>query len=169
MKRVSTIILFFFCFSCQKKENNTVTNLKETSSKFINFNYYTFNTTKGSKEKIILDEHKKYILDFWYLECSPCVKQHKEIKENLENLNKNNIEVIGISIDASQQNWINYLKSHQYNWKNYNQFYGDNILKNDLEIKLFPSYFIVDSKGNIMNKFNSFQKVMNHLKLTNEL
>lgn len=165
MKNIVVILLLLLCISCHKERNKSALSSKETSNKYINFNNYTFNTITGNQEKIKLVKGKKYILDFWYVECAPCVKQHKEIAKYQKKLIKNNIEVIGISIDRSQENWRNYLKKHGYNWKNYNQYYDEKILKNDLNIKLFPRYFIVDVEGIIYNTFNSFQKVIKHLNL----
>lgn len=155
------LVLILICSSCQKQKPKAVLTNKE----YINFENYTFNTKDGSKEKIVLDKGRKYILDFWYLECAPCVQQHKEIHRFQKELLKNNVEVIGFSIDRNQENWKSYLDKHQFNWKNYNQFYAENDLKYDLGIKLFPTYFIVDDKGNIEKKFNSFKKVIAYLKL----
>lgn len=158
-------MLIFLSISCQKKKYTLETNLKQTTSEFINFNNYDFNTVTGTKEKILLTDNKKYVLDFWYLECAPCVKQHKEIGDYQERLIKNNIEVIGISIDMSQENWKKYLQEHHYNWRNYNQYFEENVLKDDLDIQLFPRYYIIDAKGNIQSTFNSFQKVIKYLNL----
>lgn len=160
LKKV-VLSLFIIFISCNERNNKN----KDTTDKYINFNKYTFNTTNGNQDKISLSKDKKYILDFWYLECAPCVKQHKKIKEYQSQLSKINVEVIGVSIDKSKKRWVQYLNEHQYTWKNYNQFRGDVNLKNDLDIKIFPTYFIVDDKGNIEKKFNAFSKVIAHLKI----
>lgn len=162
-----SILLFFtiiISYSCNNK-NTTKSNEQKTSNTFINFNKYAFNTIEGKEEKITLAKNYIYVLDFWYLECAPCVKQHKEIQKNQELLLKNNIKVIGISIDKSKENWKAYLNKHQYNWENYNQYFNQPNLKNDLNLKLFPSYFIIESNGNIKKKLHSFQTVMKALKL----
>ncbi|MCI2229331.1 TlpA family protein disulfide reductase [Polaribacter sp. MSW13] len=167
MKKAFLILtLIMICFSCKKNKQIKKSEIaKETTDKYINFNKYTFNTINKTKEKVSLSEGKKYILDFWYLECAPCVKQHKQLQEYQNQLLKNDIEIIGISIDRSQKNWREYLVEHQYNWKNYNQFNEENDLKNDLDIKLFPTYYYVDGKGVIFKKFNSFQKAITYLNL----
>lgn len=169
MKKAFLILtVMMICFSCKKEKQLKKSEVaKETTDKYINFNKYTFNTTGITREKISLSEGKKYILDFWYLECVPCVKQHKEIKEYQNELLKNNIEIIGISIDQSQHNWREYLAKHQYNWRNYNQFKEENDLKYDLDIKLFPIYYYVNNEGVILEKFNSFQKVITYFNLEN--
>ena len=167
MKKAFLLLaIILISFSCKKdKEINTQKLSKETSETFINFDKYTFNTADNTREKITLSKKTSYILDFWYLECEPCVKQHKEIKEYQDILAKNNTKVIGVSIDRSQKNWRNYLKKHQYNWQNYNQFQEENDLKYDLNIKFFPRYYYVNDKGFILRKFNSFKQVINYLKI----
>ncbi|MFD2566835.1 TlpA family protein disulfide reductase [Pseudotenacibaculum haliotis] len=124
---------------------------------------YTFNTVEKTKEKVVLTKSKQYILDFWYLECLPCVKDHKLIEKNIKSLKKKKIEVIGMSIDKNKEKWISYLKKHNYSWKNYNQYKGTPNLKEDLKIKMFPRYFLIDDKGNIKKTTNSFTKLLTYV------
>ena len=172
MKKIIYLIAFFVFCGCkhQEKNQNTEATEKERSVALnqINFDNYVFNTLNQKKEKIKLENHKKYILDFWYLECPPCVKQHQEIKEHQNLLAKNNIEVIGVSIDRNLEDWISYINKHQYNWKNYNQFNTENELKTDYKIKRFPTYLYINDEGVILKKSNSFQKIITSLELISD-
>lgn len=129
----------------------------------INFSDYTFNTTSGEQTSITLEDDKIYILDFWYLECAPCIKDHKVIAEYIKTTKHQKIEVIGISIDRSQSKWAAYLETHHYNWTNYNQFGADKTLYKDLEIQFFPTYLVVNSKGDILHKSNRFKKALDFI------
>ena len=133
----------------------------------INFSEYTFNTPKDNQTSITLEDNKIYILDFWYLECPPCVKDHEVIAEYLKTTKHQNVKVIGISIDRSKSKWITYLETHQYNWTNYNEDRYGKMLYEDLEIEFFPSYLVVNSKGEILQKSNRFQKALDFIELAN--
>ncbi|WP_405609966.1 TlpA family protein disulfide reductase [Polaribacter sp. Asnod1-A03] len=156
------ILLFIFITNCNKNKTVNKVEHKITAEK-INFQKYNFNTTSKIKEKIVLTQGVTYVLDFWYLECPPCVKDHFLIKKSIASLDKENVKVIGISIDRNTNNWIEYLLEHNYNWQNYNQFKGDFNLKEDLGIKLFPIYIVVNDKGKIQEKFHSFKYVLKYL------
>ena len=163
---ILTIIIFFNCNTTSEKQKKEHQKAEVNVSKDqINFDRYIFNTIEDTKEKISLEKDKKYILDFWYLECAPCIQQHQEIKKHQAKLAENNIEVIGISIDMSKKRWKEYLEEHPKNWLNYNQYFEEYDLKDDLEIKLFPAYYFINGEGVIIEKFNSFQKVITYLKL----
>ena len=173
MKKIIYLIAFLSFYTCKKSivkqseiivEKETIVNLNQ-----INFDNYLFNTLNDQQEKIELEKGKTYILDFWYLECTPCVKQHQEIKEYQNLLTKNNIEVIGISIDRNLEKWVSYFDKHQYNWKNYNQYNAENELRLDYKIKLFPTYLHINDEGVILKKFNSFQKLITALNLENNI
>nr|WP_317162729.1 thioredoxin-like domain-containing protein [Winogradskyella endarachnes] len=78
-----------------------------------------------------------------------------------------NIEVIGMSIDRSKSKWKAYLETHEHNWVNYNQFGSDKSLYKDLEIQLFPTYLVVNNKGDILHKSNRFKKALEFIEATN--
>lgn len=153
------ILIFLICLTNIKSEIH----FKPT----INFSEYTFNTTTGEQTSIILEDDKIYILDFWYLECAPCVKDHEVIAKHADYAKKQNIEIIGISIDRSKSKWAAYLETHHYNWTNYNQFGSGKSLYKDLEIQLFPTYLVVNSKGDILHKSNRFKNALDFIESTN--
>ncbi|MBU2921939.1 TlpA family protein disulfide reductase [Winogradskyella psychrotolerans] len=156
----SNIILIILISLLNTKPNPNI----ETT---INFSEYTFNTTRGNQTSLTLEDNKIYILDFWYLECPPCVKDHGVIAEYLKTTKHKNIEIIGISIDRSKSKWITYLDTHQYNWTNYNEDRSGKILYKDLDIEFFPTYLVVNSKGKILQKSNRFQKALNFIESAN--
>ena len=147
-------------FNSRKTDNLKVIETKNQDFKTIDFSKYTLNTTDGKQTKLSLEKGKIYILDFWYLECKPCVKDHHAIAKYIKNEKNNNIEIIGMSIDRSKNKWTTYLKLNHYNWPNYNQFGYDTSLYKDLEIQLFPTYLVVNSNGDILHKSNRFNNAL---------
>lgn len=153
------LIVVLMCFM------NMTSDMQSKST--INFSEYTFNTITGEQTSITLEDDKIYILDFWYLECAPCIKDHQVIAKYSDYAKKQNIEIIGISIDRSKSKWAAYLETHDYNWTNYNQFGTDKSLYNDLEIQFFPTYLVVNSKGDLLHKANRFKSALDFIEASN--
>lgn len=112
---------------------------------------YEFTNRKNVIEQIPLKENKLYLVDFWFVKCVPCARDHKLISKRLNDLKKHNIEVIGIATDNNFTAWDNYLSKHSYNWMNYRQN-GNNTPTETLGIWEFPTYFMMDKNGNIVSK-----------------
>ena len=122
---------------------------------------FTLVDRKGETIKPVMQKNKRYVLDFWFVKCRPCIADHKLIQQRLNDFKKHDIEVVGISIDLEYAVWNNYLVKHNYNWANFKQI---NPSKNNptdyLGINGYPTYIIVDSKGVIApNRYNSVKEV----------
>lgn len=77
------LIVVLMCFM------NMTSDMQSKST--INFSEYTFNTITGEQTSITLEDDKIYILDFWYLECAPCIKDHLVIAKYSDYAKKQNI------------------------------------------------------------------------------
>ncbi|TRW23412.1 TlpA family protein disulfide reductase [Flavobacterium zepuense] len=124
-------------------------------SKISNFNpfSYTLMDAKGAVKKPDAGNSKLYLVDFWFVKCKPCVADHKIINQRLKDFKKHSIEVIGISIDQKYEDWSAYLKEHNYSWNNYKQVHSEkNIPADDLGITTYPTYIILNDKGEIVSK-----------------
>ncbi|HMV08872.1 MAG TPA: TlpA disulfide reductase family protein [Cyclobacteriaceae bacterium] len=131
----------------------------------IDFRKFTFNNPEGKIETIALAPGKKYLVDMWFAACAPCIEQHKEITARLDVLKQNNIEVIGISIDQNQKQWAEFVTTKNYRWKNLRETDDPvKMLRTDMLIEVYPTYFLLDSNGNILFRSNSFREVTEHLK-----
>ena len=119
------------------------------------------------KNKIVtigLHNYDYYLLDFWFVGCAPCMKQHKEIKLNQQKLKDKRIRVIGICIDKKAGPWNKYLVRNGYNWANYLES-GTHTLSGYLAINAFPAYMILNSRGDILYTFGSLNNVFTVLKI----
>ena len=118
-----------------------------------------------ANEVIIPKQKKKLrVLDFWFVHCAPCVADHERIKADVfgDRIPKN-VEIIGISRDQDRNLWQEYVKSHELPWKNYKVAFSDESVVKDLKISGFPTYLVLDKKGNILKSFNSYKKVKKYL------
>lgn len=59
------------------------------------------------------------LIDLWATWCLPCIKTHQLLKELYKKYNKSGLEIVGISIDDSRENWLKYLEKESLPWKNY--------------------------------------------------
>ncbi|WP_410478169.1 TlpA family protein disulfide reductase [Pedobacter aquatilis] len=97
---------------------------------------------------------KKFlILDFWFLSCIPCIRDHKEVLSNLRILDEKNAEMVSISTDKDLEKWRNYVLKNRYVWRNYQQP-GAATLTRDLSISTFPNYIILNSDNEVLSIIN---------------
>lgn len=96
---------------------------------------------------------KVLYIDVWATWCGPCrVELPYSIK--LSELYKDeNIEFINICIDSPKESWESFLKTMNYKS---NQYYLDKVqsklLRNKLQIRGIPTYCLINSKGELINK-----------------
>lgn len=110
----------------------------------------------GNKVKLNFDS-KITIIDFWFVGCAPCISEMKQFDMLLKGREKE-ISVISISIDDAEY-WKNpnspFLTKTASNW----EFYAldsksipdrGKYLYDLFNFNYFPSYIVVDKKGNII-------------------
>jgi hypothetical protein len=141
-------------------------NLPEGQIK-IDLTKYTFLDQAKQTVKLSPTGAKYYVLDYWFLECAPCVADHREIKQQQELLKQHQVEMIGISIDCTEpEKWQAYLKKHQYEWPNYLQTKQEGLL-DDLGFNSFPTYLVLNPQGEVLGIYHAFFQVKERLKLNN--
>ena len=144
-----------------KNSNSSVyTQLKQllTTKKF-NLSEYSLINTNGDTIKPIIKQDKLYLIDFWFVRCLPCAADHKLIQQRINDFKKHNIEVVGIAKENSFKSWDNYLKKHNYNWTNYKEMIPFKTNPSDsLGIDVYPTYVIVNSKGEVASKHYNYVK-----------
>ena len=130
----------------------------------VDLSRFQFYTKDGELISLNLNEGDKYLLDFWFVGCAPCVQDHKLMKEQLAFLKKHQVEIIGISTDRDQTEWADYLKSKNYHWDNVREVddYEERASKS-MYINVFPTYILIDKQGKILYRTFSFTEVMKYL------
>ncbi len=91
---------------------------------------------------------KKYVLiDFWASWCAPCRKEIPNLKRIYKEFSSRGLEIISISIDKKEADWLKALDEEQLPWPNM----WDNKSVDDLFlVKMIPSLFIVDEQGMVL-------------------
>jgi peroxiredoxin len=143
-----------------RKIENLLTRNKIELAKF------KFYTPEGKLEPLTTLKNKRYLIDMWFIGCAPCLEQHKEIAATLAVLTNNNIDVIGISIDRNQHPWKDFIQAKRYSWLNVRETEElEKQLRTDMLIDSYPTYFLIDGKGTILHRTNSFREMTTYLKL----
>ncbi len=121
---------------------------------------FTFFNGQNENVKLKLTGADYYILDFWFLACVPCIRDHKDVKSTLKKLKNKNIQIIGISIDQTDKynDWRTYLNKNKYSWQNYMQD-SENSLTEHLAIATYPMYVILNKEGEIIGSYNLFSDI----------
>lgn len=134
---------------------------KRLDLKKISVGDFPFVDRNGKAAKLSLSGADTYILDFWFLACPPCVREHRSIKPLLDKLAADHIQVIGITTDQSDKmdTWRAYLEENDYTWANYMQGH-DGTLSNYLALHIFPTYMVLDGSGNLLGAYNAWEEAL---------
>jgi len=125
-----------------------------------NFSFYNL---KNEIVKLNFEKDKIYLIDLWFVNCPPCIKDHKVISKRLNYLENNNTELIGISTDRENSKWKDYLETNRYNWKNVRQIDSLKTITQELGVSAFPTYLLIENGREIKITFNSFEEIESYL------
>lgn len=95
---------------------------------------------------------KYTLVDFWFVSCSPCLKQFPFFKKIYDRYNKRDFNIVGISIDKKVDlDKISYLfLEKKLNWSSLLDENG--VIATRLGINSFPTNFLLDQNGIIIRK-----------------
>ncbi len=93
------------------------------------------------------------LIDFWFSYCGACFEEFLKYKDYRSSYKKEVFNIIGISIDSRKDinNWKKVIKEKKLYWDQYLDIDGK-ITTNLLSIKYFPSNFLLDKNGVIIQK-----------------
>ncbi len=92
------------------------------------------------------------LVDFWFTDCSPCRKQFPEFKRLFHTYKSDGFQIIAISIDGQSKlnAWKNLIQKDKLNWVQLLDKGG--VVTQKLGINAFPTNFLLDSNGVILQK-----------------
>ena len=107
-----------------------------------------FSVTDNNGKSISLTElckDKKYILiDFWASWCNPCRKEIPNLKKLYAKYAKKGFQIISISIDKKETDWLKALKEENLTWPN---FLDNGDVATSYKVKMIPSMYLIDTNG----------------------
>lgn len=106
----------------------------------------------GSKHifKPLSSKYDFTLIDFWFSNCSPCLKDFPSYKRIYKSYHKEGFEVIGLSVDKeiNVANWKKTIKNRQLPWP---QFLDPNgYVSSGYNINSFPTNFLLNKQGKII-------------------
>ncbi|WP_321280311.1 TlpA disulfide reductase family protein [Marinifilum fragile] len=97
----------------------------------------------------LADFKGKYLyLNFCNTQSYPCLQDFKEI-EKLKQQFGQQIEFLSIVCDWDVKKWMEFSKNNKYSWK-FVPIGNQHQLIHEYKVKAFPSYILIDPKGNIV-------------------
>lgn len=92
------------------------------------------------------------LLDFWASWCGPCIASFPKLKEVYNKYDRDDLEIIGISIDTDNGSWINAVTKQQLPWihlATLSSSLNDEVRKGYAFIEI-PYTVLLDEKGSII-------------------
>jgi cytochrome c biogenesis protein CcmG/thiol:disulfide interchange protein DsbE len=157
MTKMFLIIMLAFSINtfCTDKNDNKIKS-STTENKVVNPDEnkapdFTLKSFDGKTVKLSDYKGKVIIIDFWATWCPPCRKGIPDLI-SIQNDYKNDVVIIGISLDGEKtlKDVPGFVKSYAIN---YPIVYGDDkVVAAYGGIEGIPTAFVVDKKGNIVDK-----------------
>ena len=92
-----------------------------------------------------LRQDKKYILiDFWASWCNPCLKEIPHLKDLYDKYASKGFEIVSISIDEREDDWIKKSEEVQLPWPSY---LDRNNIAELYQVRVIPTTYLVDENG----------------------
>ena len=109
--------------------------------------------TVDGKEVSVKDFRGKVLLiDFWATWCGPCVAEIPNLKKTYAKLHKKGFEIVGISLDSSEQKLTDYVNKNSMGWPQYFDGKGwNNTLAKEYGISSIPAMWLVDKNGKLVD------------------
>ncbi len=95
---------------------------------------------------------KYTLVDFWFVGCSPCIKQFPHLKKIFETYNRTDFNIVGVSIDkeADFDKLKTFISEKKIRWSNLLDQGGG--ISSNLGVNSFPTNFLLNQKGTIIRK-----------------
>lgn len=120
---------------------------------------------KDLKELRPITGFKKYtLIDFWFAHCPACISEFPELKIIYSSYSDKGFNIVGISRDNKEMinDWENAIKEHTLPWTQYLDMNGKET--ENLGINAFPTNFLLDESGKIIERDIEPDQLKNFLK-----
>lgn len=122
-------------------------------SKFSNQNIIQPDQTVDKLKKLLHHSKKYTLVMFGASWCHPCLVQERALKNKYNTIDTSAIQVVGISIDASQAAYKKYIEQENFPWQCYRIEGGeDNPFFKQLGFTPIPRNFLIDSSGKVLKE-----------------
>ncbi len=106
----------------------------------------------------IVSKNRYTILDFWWSGCGPCRRFNVEMRTVYQELQKDEVEIVGINIDKVRNRWEMASSTDEIKWPNYFGGHTDIALK--YQVNKFPTYILVDRNHQVIEVLESKEEIL---------
>ncbi len=105
-----------------------------------------------SATKFIVPKAKYTLIDYWFARCRPCLDTIPELQKLYSAYKTKGFDIVSISVDETKNVliWQKRVKEHGLVWTQYLE--ENNFQHNELGIKLFPTFILLDKEGRVIWK-----------------
>lgn len=116
------------------------------------FPLFTVQTIDLKKQELSLPKAKYTLLDFWFCRCRPCIEAFPKLKEVYAAYRSKGFEIVGITTDKTENValWQKRVKEYELPWLHYLD--ENALVASKLSIFSFPTTFLLNQKGEVINR-----------------
>lgn len=108
---------------------------------------------EGKPLKLEDYKNKVVLIDFWATWCGPCIAELPNVKDAYEKHHGKGFEIIGISLDQSEEKLKEFIKSKEMPWPQYFDGKGwQNALAVKYGVNSIPATYLLDREGKIIGQ-----------------
>lgn len=108
----------------------------------------TFFNEEKRKFDLLSMNSEKYLLEFWFSNCGPCIKQFPDLKRISQQFDPSYFSIIGISTDTDIDLWKKAVLNYELPWVNLIDL--DKNVYDVFKIFSFPTNILIDKNGEIL-------------------
>lgn len=175
-----TIFLLFIClaFGCNRATKQSSPKSPPELSRNIGdtFSIDGLVDTAGNPVDLNLSHAELTVVDFWFTECPPCIKEMQQFADLLKG-KEGKVQVVSVSINQpwywmeaiqGKNQRLTFLKMNVSNWRHVamttkddpkfrNSMSTERIrsLENRYSVSFYPAYFVLDRNGKILKRPHS--------------
>lgn len=135
------------------KEQEEAKKIQETMIEGAKFPDFQEKDVLGQPLSIAKYKGKVVLVDFWATWCGPCVMELPHVLETYKKHHANGFEIVGISLDQSQEKLTNFTKAKEMTWQ---QFFDGKGWSNKLAVRYgihsIPMTYLLDRDGKIIGR-----------------
>src|SRR5690606_32743335 len=86
--------------------------------------YFQLNDYQGNAFDLTMYKGKYILLDFWASWCIPCLEELPAIRTISNNYEKNNPQIVALSLDTLDEKWVRSIERSHISWPSVSDLQG---------------------------------------------